>query len=312
MRKIFLTATLFIIVSSLLISCKNSGLETSSADITAPFPSAPTALSSSTAEPAPVITTDTEIVQEPIESIEPEPSHAASPSPSITVPEVEATPTDLITPIDYTYTAKISDDMPEFVFNLRGYHGQSNTPSDSSESNIYGGAENHIESITISCEELSFHQEIKGIATSTPDYSLMPYGFSLNDWDFDGYLDIELRKHQGGTSLNAPAFYWLWDQGNFAFVPNLALEETSSLTCLATERIKDINYVTAYQRHSDGYYQGYYLWQGEILTLVKEYELRYEPGATSNDNYVGHVTIKELADGEMIITEEYDLHENSE
>jgi hypothetical protein len=213
-------------------------------------------------------------------------------------------PPDIITPIYFTYITNVGDDLPFVIFDLKGATIQRYGLTSDRKMYYINSVSNHVTSIIVSSGDSSFSQELTGFETSTPDIPNFPYGFSLDDWNFDGYRDISLWKYEGGTSLNAPTFYWLWDREKNEYDANKELEELSENNTLGID--EDNQYVTASHKLPGGFYDGYYIWKGETLLLVKTIEVSFIKSPEDPDTMIAHMTIKELQNGELVITSEYD------
>lgn len=129
------------------------------------------------------------------------------------------------------------------------------------------------------------------------------YGLSFADWNFDGYLDIDLWSYRGGSMLNEPHYYWLWDNNMGQFVMNAELMEISDFSTIVInveesrlesyKRLGGLGGVTQHFKYID-----------DKLVLVYSYVLEVVP-STDDDKYTCHITISEFIDGEMIITEDF-------
>jgi rhodanese-related sulfurtransferase len=167
---------------------------------------------------------------------------------------------------------QIHDALPMFIFTLAGTVERCK---------YYGVNEyTNVHSITITCENDSFRQEIVGLNTQTPAHSrnvYMPkppataetlYGLSFDDWNFDGYTDISLWRYRGGSAENSPSYYWLWDNEVGQFVANEELEALSWETTLWAN--EESNQVISVTRYSLGIYsRGFYEYTDGGFVLVK-------------------------------------------
>jgi len=80
--------------------------------------------------------------------------------------------------------------------------------------------------IEIRASAPDFYQLIEGLSTDQ-EHLRDNYGFSLDDWNGDGYIDLSLLIHEGGIMMNSPNYFWLWDTSNSRFVKNTELMEIS-------------------------------------------------------------------------------------
>lgn len=159
-----------------------------------------------------------------------------------------------------------------------------------------------ISKIIIENEALNIFQELLFLETSTPNITSFPYGLSFDDWNFDGFMDISLWIAEGGTSLNSPSYFWLWNNEKQKYVRNKDLEEISSETFMGIDTKKQQIY--AKYRRNDGYYEGYYIWQEGEVVLVRTVDTTWvnvKDDASAHARYI----IKELVDGELVIVDDY-------
>lgn len=205
---------------------------------------------------------------------------------------------DIVDPIEYRVQEKINDKMPEFSFSIFGQTVQSYQHGADAAQHYLEGGVNKVNKIVIQCNPLSYRQELLFEETETPNIAEVTYGFDLSDWNFDGYLDISLWKSEGGTSLNAPHYYWLWDNQKNKYVENNDLEDISETTYL---EIKDEEQeLFASIREPTGYYGEYYVWQNGKVVLA-----RTEDGKFEGPSDTIHIIVKERIDGVMKVTKDY-------
>lgn len=212
-------------------------------------------------------------------------------------------PEDIVTSVEYTLVTKINLQMPEFTFNIYGKNVQSYGLTYDREKYFIQKDINKFYRIVIECDAIKYNKELIFPETSTPKLSKDYYGFDLNDWNFDGYLDISLWKHQGGTSTNMPCFFWLWDSKMNKYVNNTELEDLSERAYLKVD--KENSQIVAYERDSSSkQYEGYYKFQFEKYVLIKTVDITYEK-SLDNKSVITHHVIKELIDGKMQVTKDY-------
>jgi len=211
-------------------------------------------------------------------------------------------PEDTVEPIDFSVTMRIHEDLPEFTFRLEGtceieyslnYNRNGYTSSETTR----------ISKLTITDEDGGFYQEFAGLDTETR-WTHTIYGLSFEDYNFDGYLDIELRRHMGGTMLNFPNYYWLWDVSEEKFVMNEQLMEISDGSMVyVDEESKQL--IESFVRLSNGYTTTcHYEYEDGFYVRVKIREDRFERDELTDEIY-WHVTVSELIDGEMRVVEDY-------
>ncbi|MCL1859218.1 MAG: rhodanese-like domain-containing protein [Oscillospiraceae bacterium] len=201
----------------------------------------------------------------------------------------------IVTDIDYTTTMKINGEMPEFEFRLEGIKERY------SYSEIVEAV--YISKMTISGKDGSFKQEFTDLSTEIYTSKKDIYGLSFDDWNFDGYLDISLWQSVGGTMGNSPHYYWLWDNNAGLFIENKQLEEISDYSTISIIDTDGKNQITnfvhvGYEGDGIGYWE---YTKGEYIHVKsKSVEWLHD-----DSEYIYHVIIEELIDGEMIITEDY-------
>jgi hypothetical protein len=116
-------------------------------------------------------------------------------------------------------------------------------------------------------------------------------------------LDISLWRYEGGTSLNAPRYYWLWDNEKSRYVENNDLEDISGSAYL---EIKDKDQeITASSRKPDGHYNEYYVWQDGNVVLARTEDATYEGPSDSTGKSGVHIIVKERINGVMKVTKDF-------
>ena len=171
----------------------------------------------------------------------------------------------------------------------------------------------YISAMTIENPDTGFLQEFTDLETINQYANAENmYGLSFDDWNFDGYLDVSLWRYPGGSMMNNPSYYWLWDVDTSMFISCEELEEISSISTPTI--ISETNQLYAYSR--GGWAENmqlYYEWHGEQLVLVKsinEYVFEHPDGmpeSLSIDDglYIHRNIVHELRDSEMVLTEDY-------
>jgi len=149
--------------------------------------------------------------------------------------------------IRYAVPKRIHESLPVFTFTLIG------DPSADIEE------WNSIRTIAIRGD--GFKQRLDGFETEGPFSQENDYGLVLADFTGDGYLDIQLHKWMGGSMLNEPSIFWLWDSERREFVRNEQLEALSESAGISVEedgrlschtRLGVGEYVTSYYTFTDG------------------------------------------------------------
>lgn len=213
-------------------------------------------------------------------------------------------PDNIITPLEYTVSNKINISKPEFIFEVYGSNVKSYGLTSDKTKYYIARDSIKVTRIVIMCNDISYKQELLFPETNIPNIPECTYGFSLDDWNFDGFLDISLWMHEGGTSLNSPHYYWLWDDNENCYIRNQDLEDINGNTYMDID--KQNRQIVAAERRSDGYFHGYYKWQAGEIVLVKTEDLEYVvPIDNKTEKAKGHYIIKELINGKMQITNEY-------
>ena len=218
-------------------------------------------------------------------------------------------PDDIITPIDYTVTMSIHNDLTEFEFRLEGIKTeQYDLNHDKSRYYIFLGIV-EISKLTISSQDGSFKQEFTDLSTWTRATEENMYGLSFDDWNFDGYIDVSLWQYEGGTMRNSPHYYWLWDNVAGAFAENTQLAEMSDYSTVSVDT--EQQQITSFTRYGpEGHGTGYYEYIDGKYVTVKTREDLYELTEGEDFEYNHRVIIKELIGGELIITEDYYDYDN--
>ena len=216
-------------------------------------------------------------------------------------------PSNVVESIDYNISKKINDKKQEFKFNLKGTYTKKYCLT-SDKKRYYEDPEIEISKIIITSNDGVFKQELDFEKTFLNHFD-EAYGFKLEDWNFDGYLDISLWQTTGGSMLNSPHYYWIWDEEKGEFIRNSHLEEISQSATLQIDEENE-HIIASTRISSIEYYIGYYKAQqsGKYLLVKTEEHKLYEPG-DPKEGYV-HYIIKELVNGKMIITKEYDENLN--
>jgi len=155
-------------------------------------------------------------------------------------------------------TARIHEDMPEFVFRVTADEYDEITPLPIEISvGIYDESENLI-------------QEIQAIADMDVLW-FVESDFHLADYNADGYLDIAIRNAIGGSMGNDPHYYWLWDAGTQQFALNEILTDLSDSSSISI--MPDGNLRIFHQSGQSNIWQTYkYIDAGFVLILYEEHE----------------------------------------
>jgi len=196
-------------------------------------------------------------------------------------------------PIDFAIKQKINEQLPEFVFHITGEKRiEYEFTADKRRYRIR--EETNIDNITVMDND-TIIQEFDNLGTRNFTSEKEQYGFRLDDWNFDGFLDISLRSFPGGSMRNEPSYYWLWDSNFGKFVENKQLEKLSDFSGLMVDQ--EIKQVTGYTREGGGYSIVYYEYKNGEFVRVKSYAEIAEYDSI-------RVITEELINGEMVVTED--------
>lgn len=118
--------------------------------------------------------------------------------------------------------------------------------------------------------------------TIIPSSPSTDYGFQITDWNFDGYPDISLHAFEGGTMLNVPTYYWLWDSKEQKYTECDILNEISQTSYLTTNNQE---VVASYKDF--GYVSVYYEWdQNTLLPIRSEWDQWQNDGSIKHIDYL--------------------------
>ncbi len=216
-------------------------------------------------------------------------------------------PVAVVTPIDFFIEKSIAINQPKFRFELVGerYQEYETTFNDSQYYLTDGGC--RINKIIIQSDALSFYQELEFAETDTFYMPEADYGLDIADWNFDGYLDISLWRDVGGTSHNAPTYFWLWDNGSQKYIANPALADLSDENYISINLERQQIYAGR-RENSDLYFDNYFQWDKGNLILVELQEMTfvgYDESFQEPDQV--HFMIKERVNGEMQTTKDFSI-----
>ena len=131
--------------------------------------------------------------------------------------------------IDFTLTQSIHEDMPPFTIRLlgrwiKGWCFEARGEVDGVQANI------HVLQVMDAAGNVL--QEFDRLGTLPPQRA-DSFGLHFADYNFDGFLDMALYVHEGGSMRNAPHLYWLWDTAAGQFVRNNELERASDFATVS-------------------------------------------------------------------------------
>ncbi len=213
-------------------------------------------------------------------------------------------PPDIDVTIDFVTTQKISEQLPEFTFRLTGSNTKACELFDNKTKYYFDFKRTQIDNITITDNTGAIIQTINGLDTNNPASEKLMYGLSFDDWNFDGFIDISLWKYPGGTSLNSPHYYWLWDNNAGLFAENAELIEISNYSLLGINlEEKQLECITKYGGF--GNISQIYQYKDNKFVLVSFVEYKLASSPNEDDKYIIRITTGELVDGTMVVTEEY-------
>jgi len=162
-----------------------------------------------------------------------------------------------------TINMQIHEDMPEFTFHriigelvLEGYWIDIPSPREVS--------------IIIEDEDGNIIQEIFGL-TQTDWQAIEASDITFEDLNFNGYLDMRLKRYQHGVGgLLADEYFWLWDAERAQFVLNEQLMAVGQAGLSANSETQQIE---TWARMSRGGYFGFYEWRyGELVQVMMQTE----------------------------------------
>jgi len=195
------------------------------------------------------------------------------------------------------FRQRICDNMPEYDFKVFAYFNRSTNGYTIEQLTITNASTGSI------IQEILIPKSDEYLNTSVPTFYRDTMGLDFEDYNFDGYIDMSLLKHQGGTSGNMPRFYWLWDNDTEQYVSNSQLEELSDVSWIGVEREK--KQITSNVRYNIGYETWYYEYISGEYVVVKSEESRLDDSEWSNGIVLWRTIISEVIDGEMVVTEEF-------
>lgn len=198
-------------------------------------------------------------------------------------------------PFSYSFTKDMGEEIGKVVFTVEGLL------------NVWG-SRTHIHKLTISNLNGEILQEFSGLDVDTLAYEEIMYGLSFEDWNFDSYLDISLWRWTGGSSMNKPTYYWLWDNKLGKFVENEQLTEISCRSHVIADSENKQIVSNARAGYGNYYIAHYKYYEGNFVkTWVKKTEYVIE----GDDNAaLIHIIIKEFVNGELIEVENYYVNAN--
>jgi len=206
-------------------------------------------------------------------------------------------PPDIITPINFTISQVIHEDLPEFTFTLRGTRREFYLLNRWETVFFRRDDLNTIYDITITCADENFFQELNDLNARMHTFE-GEFGFRFNDWNFDGYLDISLPVYPGAGSSH-PHFVWLWD-GN-EFVRNAQLEAIFEYTSAFVDT--EINRVKTFSGRMRHWTESHYEYKNGDFVLVKQIFTNWI-FTDCTEYFTERVATYELINGEMILTYE--------
>ena len=203
-----------------------------------------------------------------------------------------------VTPFSFTVAKSIHSDLPEFEFRIEGVQKEK-------ESGDHTWATVNISKLIISGHDGYSGQEFTFPPTSN-DAILREefmYGLTFGDWNFDGYLDVSLRKHRGGSMGNVPRHVWLWNSATQQFEENSQLEEISEFTTISINTEKRL-ISSAFRASTIEYAIDYYKYRDGIFVMVRSEMKLIDYERSDQGRPVLRTVIEELIDGEMTIVYE--------
>lgn len=199
--------------------------------------------------------------------------------------------------IDFTVTQSIHDEVPPLTFRLLGRWiepGSSNfqNTDDILDANI------HVLQVIDSDGELI--QEFDRL-DAIPPHNKSAFGLDFKDFNFDGYLDMALYLYEGGTMLNQPHIYWLWDNHLKQFLENEELSEISNSSSISVNTEENILECFTRLSNARGVTKSF-IYRDGTYVFIYSVEEGYELAPDKEDEYVRYEIINELIDGEVVTT----------
>lgn len=113
--------------------------------------------------------------------------------------------------IDFTFIQSISSTLTPFTFRILGKTLYNNTLQ---VTNIY-----------VSDTDGALIQEVELDARPRDASENNRYGLEFGDYNFDGFLDMTIRRYPGVVRNNRTNYYWLWNDETHQFVYSWELSE---------------------------------------------------------------------------------------
>lgn len=134
-----------------------------------------------------------------------------------------------------------------------------------------------------------------------PYFTIIDY-VKVEDYNFDGYLDISIRLCQGGSIHNQPTLFWLWNSDSNQFIESSELSQISWDGEVRLNKVDNEIEVYAYEIASS--FSDYYVWQNKKLLLIRMHSFRYETNPNNPEKLFGRHVTRELINNEFVITED--------
>jgi len=228
---------------------------------------------------------------------EPEPAEAPTTLKESTAPREE------IESIYHEVTARIHPDMPEFTFTMQGawtrtYARNLKGEIDYDLDGVPRFKENtNINDIRIEVKG-QFFQWLDGFETHQ-SMKMDNYGFELQDFNNDGYLDISLYSNAGAVDPNY--LFWLWDKKQEKFVRNEQLQELNADWQFFD--LEDDGRIKLFSRSGGGieWEMAWYEYRNDAFVLVESEDgnILFEELDGESVPVGRHIVIKKLVNGKM-------------
>jgi len=221
-----------------------------------------------------------------------------------TMTEASTLPREEIESIYHEVTARIHPDMPEFTFALQGVWTRvyaRNSKNGEIEYDVDGvprfRENTNISEIQIEAKG-QFFQWLNGFETHQ-SMKMDNYGFELQDFNNDGYLDIALYCRP--SVVDPVHLFWLWDNKQKKFVPNEQLQEINGDWQFF--QLDDDGRIKAFSRSGGGIEWGFawYEYRNGMFVLVESEDgkILFEEKDGEAMPVGKHIVIKKLIDGKM-------------
>ena len=179
-------------------------------------------------------------------------------------------------------TQALHPDMPSYLFSL-AYRYEGDLYYTSAITVAQADTRQLVQQITLSPEAQSWDDET--------------LSFTLEDMNFDGYLDMRIMAFLSASSSDIPYLVWLWNPAAHQFEHSAALSAIPSPEANAVEQV-----IRGYAREDvTTSVQTTHAWVEGDLVLIGRTTISYDMS-----NNVVHTAVEELREGSMTLISRYD------